>query len=552
MKKYFWVLIAGFMFGVTGCDLQPQIAAIPDNVGDFISERYPTLLADPDSEIYQTAVSDYGVYSSATEYGNGDVDDYVLYSPADDYTMPAQDTYVAPHDAGMPADEDANDYGYEPDADVEDLHISEYEKQDLIVADKKPVVVQKSEPAPAPVEKPLDAKHDKIDKSGSEIIVARGDTLYALSRKYDVKPDDLAAANKISAPFTLKVGQKLKLPEKSDDKKVVASAHEKKPDVKPEPKPTVETKSQPRAATKNIVDEKAKSVQKASIKPETKPQVAPKSTNNVREITVARGDTLYSLSRKYAVPVNDLAVMNKISAPFTVSAGQKLKIPADTNPDVRSTQSENKSVNSEKIKDTKKVADKKTDNKKSNTEKTKTQRVDTKKTSDKKADAQANKKTDKKSDKKTNAKQDNKKAKAESKSRQNTQKMVARSSSKFSWPVRGKILSGYGSKSNGLFNDGINIQAARGTAVSAAENGYVAYAGNEVKGMGNLVIIQHSDGWMTVYAHMNSMNVRRGHSVAVGQKIGTVGSSGKVDQPQLHFEIRKGTKAYNPINYLKK
>ena len=129
--------------------------------------------------------------------------------------------------------------------------------------------------------------------------------------------------------------------------------------------------------------------------------------------------------------------------------------------------------------------------------------------------------------------------------------IAARSSSKFSWPVRGKILSHYGAKSGGLFNDGINIGASRGTAVKAAENGVVAYAGNEVKGMGNLVIIQHSGGWMTVYAHMDSMSVRRGARVSVGQKIGTVGATGKVDRPQLHFEIRKGTKAYNPASYLR-
>ena len=118
--------------------------------------------------------------------------------------------------------------------------------------------------------------------------------------------------------------------------------------------------------------------------------------------------------------------------------------------------------------------------------------------------------------------------------------------------MRGKILSNYGAKSSGLFNDGINIGATRGTAVKAAENGVVAYAGNEVKGMGNLIIIQHEDGWMTVYAHMDSMVVRRGARVSVGQQIGTVGETGKVDSPQLHFEIRKGTKAYNPTQYLKK
>ena len=79
----------------------------------------------------------------------------------------------------------------------------------------------------------------------------------------------------------------------------------------------------------------------------------------------------------------------------------------------------------------------------------------------------------------------------------------------------------------------------------------MAYAGNEVKGMGNLIIMQHASGWMTVYAHMDSLAVRRGARVNVGQKIGTVGESGKVDAPQLHFEIRKGTKAYNPSAHLK-
>ncbi len=130
--------------------------------------------------------------------------------------------------------------------------------------------------------------------------------------------------------------------------------------------------------------------------------------------------------------------------------------------------------------------------------------------------------------------------------------IVARSSSKFSWPLRGKILSVYGAKNNGLFNDGINISAPLGAAVKAAENGVVAYAGNEVKGMGNLIIIQHSDGWMTIYAHLDSMSVKRGARVGVGTQIGRVGKTGKVDQPQLHFEIRKGTKAYNPTQYLKK
>jgi septal ring factor EnvC (AmiA/AmiB activator) len=158
--------------------------------------------------------------------------------------------------------------------------------------------------------------------------------------------------------------------------------------------------------------------------------------------------------------------------------------------------------------------------------------------------------TKKTADKKTTEKKVEKKKVAPAK--METPKIAARSSSKFSWPVRGKILSNFGAKDGGLYNDGINISAAFDSTVSAAENGVVAYAGNEVRGMGNLIIIQHSDGWMTVYAHLNSMSVRRGARVSVGQKIGTVGQTGKVSVPQLHFEIRNGTKAHNPINYLKK
>ena len=126
-----------------------------------------------------------------------------------------------------------------------------------------------------------------------------------------------------------------------------------------------------------------------------------------------------------------------------------------------------------------------------------------------------------------------------------------RSNAKFSWPVRGKIISDWGPKADGLQNDGINIAANLGAPVLAAENGVVAYSGNELKGMGNLVILQHSGGWMTVYAHMDSLNVKRGAKVSVGDKIGTVGQTGKVSEPQLHFEIRNGSKAVDPKRQLK-
>jgi hypothetical protein len=125
-----------------------------------------------------------------------------------------------------------------------------------------------------------------------------------------------------------------------------------------------------------------------------------------------------------------------------------------------------------------------------------------------------------------------------------------RASDKFAPPVKGRIYSFFGSSWNP--NDGINIGAPLGTDISAAENGVVAYSGNDPKGMGNLVIIQHADGWMTVYAHLGKMSVKRGDKVNIGQKIGVIGQTDKEKVPQLRFEIRKNGMALNPLEYIDK
>ena len=125
-----------------------------------------------------------------------------------------------------------------------------------------------------------------------------------------------------------------------------------------------------------------------------------------------------------------------------------------------------------------------------------------------------------------------------------------RAGNKFHWPVEGRVILGYGPKANGLHNDGINIKAPRGAPVRAAENGVVAYAGNELRGFGNLVLIKHAGGWVTAYAHTDQVAVRRGDKVRRGQIIGRVGSTGNVASPQLHFEVRKGTQAVDPTRLL--
>lgn len=396
MKKIV-LIFAGILLTQTGCDLQPKVLSFPDSVGDFISARYPALLADPDKfpEIYNSAATDYGVYAAPELYGTDTTNDYVMYASVDDYIVPPQIT--------------------NPDMGAE--IIEEDAQKDATVA----------------------TVDDYI------LVPMYGDTG---ARRAEFKTDDVLTIRK--------------------------------------------------------------------------PNVGVQQTTRVdlTEVVVASGDTLYSLSRKYSVPVNDLAVINKLNPPFNLKVGQKIRVPNLARVAVESTG-----------KTTVKVV-----------EKSKKSSVETKSVQ-KKANA-------KKSEAKVVTKQSEKKISSDPSKK--LPKINARSSSKFSWPVRGKILSNYGAKTNGLFNDGINIGATRGAVVGAAENGVVAYAGNEVKGMGNLIIIQHDGGWMTVYAHMDSMVVRRGARVSVGQKIGTVGKTGKVDSPQLHFEIRKGTKAYNPTSYLKK
>lgn len=121
----------------------------------------------------------------------------------------------------------------------------------------------------------------------------------------------------------------------------------------------------------------------------------------------------------------------------------------------------------------------------------------------------------------------------------------------FIWPVKGEVVVDFGPMAKGQHNDGVNITAPRGTPVRAAENGVVAYVGNELKGFGNLLLIKHADGWMTAYAHNEQLMVKKGESVRRGQQIATVGSSGNVTVPQIHFEIRKGTEAVNPSDYIK-
>lgn len=281
--------------------------------------------------------------------------------------------------------------------------------------------------------------------------------------------------------------------------------------------------------------------------------------------TVLAGDTLYSISKRYRIAMQDIAISNRIGAPFSLNVGQRLKLPPPREYRVRALDSLSTVSRLFNVS--------RTDIARLNGMRapyvlspgqvlrlpspvSKPRPVQVAKAS-KNTSANIVKPSTKPSA--TGAK-----AKPATKPTQVVQsskpvrptavrtKAPKRSSSKFLKPVNGKIISTYGPKKDGLYNDGINIRAARGTAIKAAENGVVVYAGDEIKGSGNLILIRHQDRWMTAYAHMDSFKVKRGDIIKRGQAIGTVGSTGFVDSPQLHFEVRRGTEAINPTVYLDK
>ncbi|MBN9336218.1 M23 family metallopeptidase [Devosia sp.] len=123
---------------------------------------------------------------------------------------------------------------------------------------------------------------------------------------------------------------------------------------------------------------------------------------------------------------------------------------------------------------------------------------------------------------------------------------VASGNDKFRWPVSGRVITDFAA-SRGT---GINIDVPEGSSVKAAENGTVIYVGSGVEGYGNLILIRHPNGYVSAYAHLKGMSVAKGAVVSRGDAIGTVGMSGSVSKPQLHFELRKGATPVDPMPLL--
>lgn len=223
---------------------------------------------------------------------------------------------------------------------------------------------------------------------------------------------------------------------------------------------------------------------------------------NARYHTVRPGDTVYSISRTYGVDMATLTSTNHIQAPYTIKLGERLQLPSKVNTQVTSRDVETSPVPPPARHPT----------------------TTTTTTGGKTVIASTQPKA--------------------------PLPAPPTPAGDFVWPAQGKILSNFGPKENGLHNDGINIAVPTGTPVKAAQSGVVAYAGNELKGYGNLLLVRHANGWMTAYAHNSKLLVKRGDTVVKGQTISLSGSTGSVTSPQVHFEIRKGAKAVDPTGVI--
>ncbi len=249
-------------------------------------------------------------------------------------------------------------------------------------------------------------------------------------------------------------------------------------------------------------------------------------------IEVIKGDTLYGIANYYNIPAQELIGVNDLKEPYTLKAGDKLKVPQDGYHRVRSGEtlfviSKKYNVKIDHLAKLNNLAQP------YNIRVGQVLQIGENARKQNYAQTRPSRKIDQPKTKKPSI-----------------ISKIRNKLNKFSWPAQGQVVSKFGPKNGGLYNDGINIKAPKGSTVSSAEDGVVAYVGNELRGYGNLIIIKHDGGWITAYAHLDQAQVKKGQEVSKGQKIATVGETGNVTFPQLYFGLRKGREAVNPQNYL--
>lgn len=341
--------------------------------------------------------------------------------------------------------------------------------------------------------------------AGSMVTVGPGMTLYSVARANNVSVSQLAAANGIKPPYSVHTGQTLRIP---------GGGAVKSASAEPIP-PNTDTFAEPESTP--------------VAPPPGKPfKTGPSVSGEIH--VVAGGETLFSLGRKFGVSPYAIADANGLPHDAQLTSGQKVKIPAGGTapapavakaaaPKLETAEAAAPAAPKAAAEEAQTAPEPVPESEQATTAE--------------EAGAEAAVKTAEKAE-----------------TKQITEQAPMDAATGMRWPVRGKIISGFGPKANGLKNEGINIAVPEGTSIRAADSGVVAYAGNELKGYGNLILIRHDNGYVTAYAHASEIFVKRGDTVKRGDVIAKAGQTGSVSSPQLHFEVRKGATALDPMKFL--
>jgi murein DD-endopeptidase MepM/ murein hydrolase activator NlpD len=370
------------------------------------------------------------------------------------------------------------------------------------------------------------APHAPPLAKGEMIQVQPGDTLYGLSRRHHVSLVELTSLNGLSNP-NLKPGQKLYLPAGGSGSSPKSSA----------------------AAA-------SAAVEAATPAPVPLAQASPDAVARYgASYTVKPGDSLYGIARSHKVKFSELQQVNGISDPRRVKPGMVLKVPGESTREAPPPVADNtpRAMPAPPAQSAQAADLKPSEPPRLGDATTMQPTV-----------INGEKRVASLSDKATDASPDVPPVQPTSPEQKPTapdQKVAvvvpsaagqAANSVKLRWPTSGKIIAGFGGRPDGTHNDGINLQVPLGTEVHAAESGVVAYAGSELKGYGNLVLLRHDNGWVTAYAHNDELLVKRGDKIKRGEVIAKAGKTGSVDQPQVHFELRQGSRPVDPMPYLEK
>lgn len=325
---------------------------------------------------------------------------------------------------------------------------------------------------------------------GNIYIVKEGDNLSSIASKANMTTAGIAELNGLKAPYPIRIGQKLKI------SNVIGS--------------------------NQVVDNQ--------------------NTKNTTSVYVVKsGDNLSSIASKNNMTMAEIAELNKLEKPYPIKVGQKLKV-AGTKNQITEEKTTSKNVSVYVVQSGDNLLSIATKNDMTIAEIADLNNLKSP------YPIKVGQKLKVSKNVVVVRSADNKKVEAPVVVKQEN---INKDTNSFLWPVKGDLLSNFGNKSNGLYNDGINIASSNGSEFRAAKSGVVAYVGNELRGYGTIILIKHDSNWISAYAHCGSVKVARGDKVERGQVIGTVGQTGNVDKPQLYFSLRNGREAVDPLKYLK-